>query len=160
VPAQSAGTSTQQRREEFIMNTRIAKGAVVASMLFALVAVPVGAGASARPATTKSISVTLHAHIGANHPTSGVQHGHGTLQGSLSGTYTATVDVPVTKYVLEVSGGTIDITTLYNVDGEKLSGAWHTTGGSGRYAHVKGSGKATGALAANAVFKLTGKLSY
>jgi hypothetical protein len=141
------------------MNTRIATGVVVATTLGALVAVPVGAGASVRPATTKSISLTLHAHIGS-HATSGVQHGHGTLQGSLSGTYTATVDVPVTKYALKVSGGTIDITTLYNVDGEKLSGAWHATGGSGIYAHVKGSGKATGALAANAVFKLTGKLSY
>ena len=142
------------------MNTRTLRVAAAITAIGATAALPAQAGAvTARAATTKTISISLHARI-TSHVTTGVQHGHGTIKGSLTGTYTATVDPPLTTYVLKVPGGTIDISTLYNIKGTSLSGSWHTTGGSGTYKHVKGSGKATGALATNAVFKLSGKLSY
>ncbi len=143
------------------MNTQALRSLAAVGAVGAAVALPAAAGAvTVHPAVKKSISIALHAHIGANHSTSGVQHGHGTITGALPGTYTATVDPPLTTYVLKVKGGTIDISVLYNVKGTALSGTWHTTGGSGTYKHVKGTGKATGALATNAVFKLSGTLSY
>jgi hypothetical protein len=142
------------------MHTRIIKAVAVATTVGALAVLPAEAGAvTARAASSESISISLHAHI-TSHQTTGTAHGHGTIQGSLKGTYTAAVSPPLTKYVLKVSGGTIDISTLYNIKGENLSGSWHTTGGSGKYKHVKGTGKASGALATNAVFKLSGTLTY
>ena len=142
------------------MNTRIAKAVAVATTVGALAVLPAEAGAvTARPASSTTISISLHAHITST-KTTGTQHGHGTIEGSLKGTYTAAVDPPLTKYVLKVSGGTIDISTLYNIKGKALSGTWHTTGGTGKYKHVKGTGKATGKLATNAVFRLSGKLTY
>lgn len=142
------------------MKTRIAHVAAAAGTICALAVLPAQAGAvTARAAASKTISISLHARITST-KTTGTQHGHGTIKGSLTGTYTAAVSPPLTKYVLKVSGGTIDISTLYNIKGTNLSGTWHATGGTGTYKHVKGSGKATGALATNAVFKLSGKLTY
>jgi hypothetical protein len=142
------------------MSTRIAKAVATIGTLAALVALPASAGAvTAHAATSTTIKITLHARI-TSKKTTGTQHGHGTIQGSLKGTYTAAVAPPLTKYVLSVPGGTIAISTLYNIKGTALSGKWHTTGGTGRYKKVKGSGTATGKLATNAVFTLTGKLSY
>jgi hypothetical protein len=142
------------------MHTRIIKAVAVATTVGALAVLPAEAGAfTARAASSESLSISLHARI-TSEKTTGTQHGHGTFAGSLKGTYTAAVDPPLTKYVLKASGGTIDISTLYNIKGTALSGTWHTTGGSGKYKHVKGTGKASGTLAKNAVFKLTGKLTY
>jgi hypothetical protein len=142
------------------MSTRITQAVATLGALGALVALPASAGAvTAHAATSKTIRITLHARI-TSRKTTGTQHGHGTIEGSLKGTYTAAVSPPLTRYVLTVRGGKIDISTLYDIKGETLSGSWHTTGGTGRYRHVKGSGHASGKLATNAVFTITGKLRY
>jgi hypothetical protein len=142
------------------MRTRITHAVATVAALGALAALPASAGAvTAHAATSKKITLTLHARI-TSRKTSGTAHGHGTIEGSLKGSYTAAVSPPLTRYVLSVPGGKIDISTLYNIKGEALSGNWHTTGGTGRYRHVKGSGHASGKLATNAVFTITGTLRY
>jgi hypothetical protein len=141
------------------VNRRITKAIAAVGAAGALAGIPAQAGAvQAHAATTKHITITLNS---PSKPSSGAATVHGTVSGTLRGTFTAVVIPPKTNYVFKFAGGTVKVTAVYAL-GPTLMGPWHTTGGTGKYRHVKGSGTAYGKLTGPSagIFHLSGKLKY
>ena len=76
------------------------------------------------------------------------------------GTFTASTEVPVTKYVWKFKAGALDVTFNSTLKGVIASGPWKVTGGTGKFKHAKGSGSGTGAINGSKQFHFVGHISY
>ena len=89
-------------------------------------------------------------------------HQTGKLVGSPfgKGTFTASTEVPITKYVWKFKGGALDVTFNSTLKGVIASGPWKVTGGTGKFKHAHGSGSGTGAINGSKQFHFVGSISY
>jgi hypothetical protein len=143
------------------MVIRISHKAKLLGMAAALTAVagPVSA-AVAHPAVAAS-SYKFNYYVAKGPIPKNLLHETGKFVGSPfgKGTFTAATEVPITKYVWMFKGGNLDATFTSTLKGVIASGPWKITGGTGKFAHAKGSGFGTGAINGSKQFHFTGKVT-
>jgi hypothetical protein len=74
-------------------------------------------------------------------------------------TFTGKTVVPITTYVWSFRGGKLDIRFDGALHGIIASGPWRVTGGTGRFRHAHGSGRASGAIDGSKQFHFTGHVT-
>jgi hypothetical protein len=143
------------------MRTHISHKAKLVGLAAAMTAVaaPVSS-AVAHPAVAAS-SVKFNYYVAKGPVPKNLLHETGKFVGSPfgKGTFTAATEVPITKYVWMFKGGNLDATFTSTLKGVIASGPWKITGGTGKFAHAKGSGFGTGAINGSKQFHFTGKVT-
>ena len=137
-----------------------AKLLAVAAAVTGGVAVPVSSAVAHDAVAHKTVNFNYYVAKGP--VPKNLLHQTGKLVGSPfgKGTFTASTEVPITKYVWKFKAGALDVTFNSTLKGVIATGPWKVTGGTGEFAHAKGSGSGTGAIDGSKQFHFTGKISY
>ena len=142
---------------------RISRKAKLVGMLVSLVCITatVTPAFAHQVAAAKAKTYKFNYLVAKGKVPTNLAHQTGKMTGTPFGTCTFVGDteVPITTYALKFSGGTLDIKFTATLKGVIASGPWKVTGGTGKFAHATGSGKATGAIDGSKQFHFTGTVS-
>lgn len=145
---QGVAARSQQEGELMVqrMRTRWAAGLAVVAVTGAVV-VPTVDGASSKTVNATAKVKGLPSFSGT---VTGKPYGSGKVRGR--------IDLPNLTATLSYSGGTVRIRGTVS-DASPIKGTWRTTGGTGKYRNVKGSGSFSGSLSGtSATLRFRGKI--
>jgi hypothetical protein len=137
------------------------KAKLLAGVVAAMLSVAVPVSLAVAPSAAAATSYKFNYYVAKGPIPKNLLHETGKLVGSPfgKGTFTASTEVPITKYVWSFKGGALDVKFTSTLKGVIASGPWKVTGGTGRFAHAKGSGSGSGAIDGSKQFHFVGTVT-